>query len=69
VVSDQWQHRGIAHRLMEQRTDTARSRSLERMEGEVLSSNHEMLKLAAKLNFTITTDADDAGIRHIRKSI
>jgi len=37
VISDKWQHRGIANKLMTALMDTARSRGLKMIQGEVLS--------------------------------
>src|SRR5690242_13340667 len=53
VVSDQWQHKAIGHRLMGSLFDAARSKGLKTMEGEVLAGNHNMLKLVATLGFTV----------------
>jgi acetyltransferase len=69
VVADAWQKRGIAHRLMEQLMETARSHSLELVEGEVLASNHKMLQLAAKLDFSIEPSSDDPHVHHIRRRL
>ena len=65
VVADDWQQRGIAHRLMQLLMETARSHSLRLMEGEVLASNREMLSLTAKLGFSITSIEGDPNIKHI----
>ena len=63
VVSDQWQSRGLAHHLMPKLMDIARDRGLERMEGQVLSNNFRMLDLMKSLNFQITNDPEDSGIK------
>ena len=67
VVSDQWQHKGIGHRLMGSLIDAARSKGLKAMEDEVMSSNHEMLKLVATLGFTVATSQEDSSIKKITK--
>jgi len=67
VVSDQWQHKAIGHRLMGSLIDAARSKGLKTMEGEVMASNHEMLKLVATLGFTIATSHEDSSIKKITK--
>jgi acetyltransferase len=67
VVSDQWQHKAIGHRLMGSLIDAARSKGLKTMEGEVMASNHEMLKLVATLGFTVATSQEDASIKKITK--
>ena len=63
VVADEWQSRGIAHHLMPKLMDIARDRGLERMEGQVLSNNFRMLDLMESLNFQITNDPEDSGIK------
>ena len=65
VIADEWQRKGIAHRLMQQLVETARAHSLRLMEGEVLANNHEMLNLATKLGFVVSTSEEDSSIRHI----
>jgi acetyltransferase len=47
--------------------DAARSKGLKTMEGEVMASNHEMLKLVATLGFTVATSQEDASIKKITK--
>jgi acetyltransferase len=69
VVADEWQRRGIAHRLMGQLMEAARHRSLEVMEGDILASNHEMLALAVTLGFTVVPSQDDPGIRRANKRL
>jgi acetyltransferase len=67
VVADGWQHRGIAHRLMEALMQAANGRDIELMEGEVLANNSEMLQLVEGLGFTVEVHPDDPGLRYIRK--
>jgi acetyltransferase len=69
VVSDEWQRRGIAHYLMGQLMEAARHRDLEVMEGDVLTSNHEMLALAKTMGFTVTPDEQDPSLRRVRKRL
>ena len=69
VVADEWQQRGIAHRLMERLMATARTDSLQTIEGEVLSNNQEMLKLADKLGFIITSAQDDPTVKHVSRRL
>ncbi|MES9900211.1 MAG: bifunctional acetate--CoA ligase family protein/GNAT family N-acetyltransferase [Sedimenticola sp.] len=64
VVSDEWHHKGIAHRLMDSLIDIARQRDLKAMEGEILANNNEMLTLVKNLGFTIHSSSDDPSIRH-----
>ena len=67
VVSDQWQHKAIGHRLMGSLIDAARGKGLTVMEGEVMASNHEMLKLVATLGFTVATSQEDSSIKKVTK--
>ena len=46
MVADQWQHIGIGSHLIYELIDAARRSGLRTMTGEILASNHEMLKLA-----------------------
>ena len=69
VVADPWQRRGIGRRLMTQLMETARSYDLERIEGDVLANNTDMLKLARKLGFAISVDLDDPGVRRIERRL
>ncbi len=63
AVTDQWQGRGIGHRLMEQLMEAARDKGLETIEGEILANNHEMLALARSLRFSIHTAEEDATVK------
>jgi acetyltransferase len=65
VIADNWQRQGIAHRLMKQLIETARSRSLQVMEGNVLANNHEMLNLVAKLGFSAKPSEEDTSMEHV----
>ena len=67
VVSDQWQHKAIGHRLMGSLIDAARSKGLKTMEGEVLASNHSMLKLVATLGFNVVASQGDSSIVNVTK--
>jgi acetyltransferase len=67
VVSDDWQHKAIGHKLMGSLIDAARSKGLKIMEGEVLANNHNMLHMVATLGFTIAPSEGDPSIRRITK--
>lgn len=69
VVSDQWQGRGIAHRLMQILMEIARDRGLDRMDGQVLSSNTRMLELVASLGFRIENDPEDSAIKQVEAQL
>ncbi|MEF7612776.1 GNAT family N-acetyltransferase [Aquincola sp. MAHUQ-54] len=59
AVDDAWQGSGVAGLLMQALIDTARAHGLARMEGLVLASNHEMLKFARQLQFSVQQDPGD----------
>lgn len=63
VVSDKWQGKGIARLLMQKLIDIASNRGLEVMEGQILANNYRMLDLMTSLNFQISNDPDDSGIK------
>lgn len=65
VVSDAWQGRGIGYQLMQKLMEIARDRGLERMDGQVLSSNARMLNLMKSLNFRIDRDPEDPAIKRV----
>jgi acetyltransferase len=65
VISDKWQRQGIAHLLMRHLIDTARSHGLQIMEGDVLRTNNEMLRLATKLGFTFSPNRSEADMEHV----
>ena len=62
VIADNWQGRGVGRRMMEKLIAVARSRGLERIYGDVLSANHNMLGFCRKLGFTLLRDRDDATV-------
>ncbi len=69
VVSDKWQHKAIGHKLMSVLMDVARSKGLKTMEGEVLASNKNMLKLVSTLGFTITISEEDMDVKRVSKPL
>ena len=69
VVADKWQNKGIGSHLMSSLIDAARQRGLETMKGEILTNNDNMLKLTAKLGFSIHASPDDSGIQVVRKQL
>jgi acetyltransferase len=65
VVGDAWQGHGIGYQLMQKLMEIARDRGLERMEGQVLSSNSRMLNMMKALNFSIGRDPEDSGVKRV----
>ena len=69
VVADEWRHRGIGFKLMTQLMEIARARDLKNMEGEVLQANTEMQALALKLGFSVSTSAQDQGVKYLSRRL
>jgi acetyltransferase len=68
VVADEWQHRGIAQRLMERLIESAREDGLRYIEGKVIAENKEMLALASSLRFIAKHEKDDdVSIVYVKK--
>lgn len=57
---------GLGHALMTALIDRARRRGLQEMEGLVLTANAPMLRLAARLGFSIAPDPDSPAMRICR---
>ena len=69
VVSDELQGHGIGQRMLTRLMEIARSRGLDRMEGEVLTANHRMLELVRSLDFQIQASKDNPGVRYVWKEL
>jgi acetyltransferase len=69
VVSDQWQHKAVGHKLMGSLMDAARTKGLKTMEGEVLAGNHNMLRLVATLGFTVADSDEDISVKKIVRTL
>jgi acetyltransferase len=69
VIADQWQHLGIAQKLMASLMAAARAKGLKVMQGEVLSNNHKMLKLMNKLGFTAVLEEEDRTVTWVSKNL
>jgi acetyltransferase len=69
AVADEWQGRGIGSRLIACLIEVAHAKGLRAMEGEVLASNHNMLKLTQSLGFTATTSNEDPTVKHVVKNL
>ena len=65
AVADQWQRKGVGALLMRALMDSARSRGLATMFGEVLASNHKMLQLMQRLGFTSAFDHGDPRLMRV----
>lgn len=59
VIADDWQHRGVARRLMAALIEAARMRRYSRMEGTVLVENQRMLQFVKSLGFSVEPSSED----------
>jgi acetyltransferase len=67
VVADKITGKGLGQKLMVSMMEAARSKGLAIIEGEVLSQNHNMLKLMTRLGFTIKNSTEDVSIMKVSK--
>jgi acetyltransferase len=63
VVADDWQHRGLARKLMGVLIETARSRGIQYMNGVFLANNDRMLKFVQRLGFVLSNDPEDSSVK------
>ena len=69
VVADDWRGLGIGTRLLRTLMGAAKARGLRVMVGETLSNNSDMRDLAERLQFTVRTSDEDAGILELRAEL
>jgi acetyltransferase len=69
VVTDSFQGKGLGQKLMAVLMEAARSNGLSEIEGEVLSNNHNMLKLMMRLGFAIKTSEDDQSVMKVSRAL
>ena len=67
VIADNMQGKGLGQKLMVSLMEAARAKGLLVIEGEVLSNNHNMLKLMTRLGFAIKTSEDDPAVMKVSK--
>jgi acetyltransferase len=63
VVSDAWQGKGVARRLMGTLIEAARGAGLKYMNGDFLAENARMLRFVASLGFVLSPHPDDSGLK------
>ena len=63
VVADDWQHRGLARKLMGVLIETARNKGLLYMNGVFLANNERMLKFVQRLGFVLSNDPEDSTVK------
>jgi RimJ/RimL family protein N-acetyltransferase len=66
TVAEDYAGLGLGRALLSALIAAAKQRGLQVMEGYVLARNQPMLKLAARLGFSIAPDPDDAAVRICR---
>jgi acetyltransferase len=69
VVADHIQGKGLGQKLMVALMEAARTKGLKTIDGEVLSNNHNMLKLMNRLGFTSKISEEDQGIMKVSKAL
>ncbi|MES2070203.1 MAG: GNAT family N-acetyltransferase [Pseudomonadota bacterium] len=69
VVADDWQHQGIATRLIKNLICIASTAGLEKLYGDVLAENTPMLRLLSRLGFSSGPHADGGYLRTTWKSL
>ena len=67
VVADNMQGKGLGQKLMIALMDAARAKGLKIMEGEVLKTNANMLKLMNRLGYSVAESSVDANIVRVSK--
>jgi acetyltransferase len=63
VVSDNWQGKGVARRLMGVLIDAARASGLKYMNGDFLAENTRMLRFVGSLGFVLSPHPEDSGLK------
>jgi acetyltransferase len=69
VIADNVQGKGLGQKLMVSLMEAARDKGLNTIEGEVLSNNHNMIKLMTRLGFTTKTSEEDQSIMKVSKEL
>jgi acetyltransferase len=67
VIADNIQGKGLGQKLMAALMEAARDKGLKTIEGEVLSNNHNMLKLMTRIGFTSKSSEEDPSIIKVSK--
>jgi acetyltransferase len=69
VVADNIQGKGLGQKLMVALMEAARDKGLSVIEGEVLSSNHKMLRLMTRLGYAIKASEEDPSVMKVSKPL
>ncbi|HEU0290506.1 MAG TPA: GNAT family N-acetyltransferase [Burkholderiales bacterium] len=65
AVADEWQRMGLGTLLMQALMTAARAAGMRAMFGDVLASNHKMLRLMAKMGFSVKVSEQDARVMRV----
>ncbi|HEY3179381.1 MAG TPA: GNAT family N-acetyltransferase [Casimicrobiaceae bacterium] len=60
VVTDEWQHRGVARALMKHLIAAATVRGFARLRGTILRANQKMVRFTTALGFRVVDDPEDS---------
>ncbi len=69
AIADAMQGKGLGQKLMLSMMEAARLKGLRSIEGEVLSNNHNMLKLMSRIGFTAKVSPDEPSITKVSKTL
>ncbi len=69
AIADSMQGKGLGQKLMLSLMEAARLKGLRSIEGEVLSNNHNMLKLMSRIGFIAKVSPDEPSITKVRKTL
>jgi acetyltransferase len=69
VIADNMQGKGLGQKLMSSLMEAARAKGLKTIEGEVLSNNHNMLKLMTRIGFSTKSSEEDQSIIKVSKAL
>lgn len=69
VVRDDYQHQGVAKALLSSLIQHAKSKGLNRMEGQVLAENSPMIALVEQFNFTLKPLSEDQAVFQVELNL
>lgn len=69
TIPDDWQSRGVGTVLLKEAMRVARELGYHRIEGNVLTINGKMLKVARRLRFTLRSDPEDASVTIVSRQL
>lgn len=69
TIPDDWQSRGVGTLLLKEAVRLARELGYHRIEGNVLTVNGKMLKVARRLRFALRSDPQDASVTIVSRHL